>query len=207
MATARHVTKEQLFKSATDLFRGKALIWYRSLRHEVNNSGELVKQMREEFQLPDYDLKLLEENKHKHKQGRDESIGIYLAAMSGLFRRMSTPVPEEVQLKVIIRNIAPYYQTQLGLTEVTSLVQLRLLCRKLEASKASMETFCLPTRRANSLEPDLAYMSVEPSVTGIATIEAAGSSGSGGRSLLKCYNCGQTGHKGCLRPKRKHCYK
>lgn len=96
------------------------------MRHEIRNWEGLVKEMREEFQPPDYDLKLFEEIKHR-TQGRDESIGIYLASMTGLFRRMSCPVSEKVQLKVILRNISPYYQTQLGLVDITSLAQLRTL--------------------------------------------------------------------------------
>lgn len=163
LCEARQVTKEELFRSAIDLFKGRALVWYRAIRREVHDWSSLGKQMREELQPHDYDEKLLEETK-RCTQGEDESIGVYLAAMSGLFGRLTDSLSEEIRLKIVMKNISPYYQTQLGLMDISSTVQLRNYCRKLEASRASVEAFVRPPKKSsNHLEPDLAYVGLESS--------------------------------------------
>ncbi|KAJ8964964.1 hypothetical protein NQ317_017107 [Molorchus minor] len=163
LRVARHVSRDELFDTAVDLFKGKALIWYRAVRKEVNHWDDLVKLLREEFQPCDYNEKLFEEIKRR-TQGSDESIGIYLSIMSAMFSRLTCPVGEDVQLKIIMRNISPFYQTQLGLVDITSITQLRTLGRKLEARREAVEAFSLPSRRStNALEPDLAYVGMASS--------------------------------------------
>ncbi|KAJ8962340.1 hypothetical protein NQ318_018322 [Aromia moschata] len=207
LRVARHVTKEELYSTAVDLFRGKALIWYRAMRREVDNWDALVKLLREEFQPTDYNEKLFEEIKRR-TQGSDESIGIYLSVMSAMFNRLTCPVSEDVQLKIIMRNIAPFYQTQLGLTDVTSIAELRTLGRRLEARREAVEAFSPPSRKTNNtLEPDLAYVGVDATSSSgsCSTVET----NTENRSRLVCYNCNKPGHKavGCLERRRIHCYK
>lgn len=84
---------------------------------------ELLQGLREEFQPPDYDTKLFEEVKRR-AQGVGESIGMYLSVMSGLFSRFNVKISEDTQLKILLKNILPFYQTQLSLTEVSSVAQL-----------------------------------------------------------------------------------
>ncbi|KAJ8949870.1 hypothetical protein NQ318_010504 [Aromia moschata] len=193
LRVARHVTKEELYSTAVDLFRGKALIWYRAMRREVDNWDALVKLLREEFQPTDYNEKLFEEIKRR-TQGSDESIGIYLSVMSAMFNRLTCPVSEDVQLKIIMRNIAPFYQTQLGLTDVTSIAELRTLGRRLEARREAVEAFSPPSRKTNNtLEPDLAYVGVDATSSSgsCSTVET----NTENRSRLVCYNCNKPGHK------------
>ncbi|KAJ8978108.1 hypothetical protein NQ317_015918 [Molorchus minor] len=86
------------FETAVDLFQGPALIWYRAVRREVGNWDALVRLLREEFQPVDYMKSSL---KRLRRTGKDESIGIYLSIMSAMFDRLTCPVSESVQLKII----------------------------------------------------------------------------------------------------------
>ncbi|KAJ8909309.1 hypothetical protein NQ315_010461 [Exocentrus adspersus] len=79
-------------------------------------------------------------------QGPEESIGIYLAVMSGYFNRLSCALSEETKLKILLRNIAPFYQNQLALVDVASIAQLRELGRRLEARKEAVENYAVPKR-------------------------------------------------------------
>lgn len=210
LRVARHVSKEELFDTAVDLFNGKALIWYRAVRKEVNSWDGLVKLLREEFQPNDYNEKLFDEIKRR-TQGNDESIGIYLSVMSAMFSRLTCPVSEDIQLKIILRNISPFYQTQLGLTDVTSIAHLRTLGRRLEAHREAVEAFCLPTRRnTNTLEPDLAYVGVAATDSSetCSTVSDHRMDGTSKKQFL-CYNCNKPGHRaiGCLEKRKLHCYK
>lgn len=205
LCVARYVSREELFDSAIDLFAGRALVWYRATRKSVSDWNELVSQLREEFQPHDYDTKLFDEIKRR-TQGPEETIGIYLAIMSSLFGRLSTPISEEIKLKILMRNISPFYQTQLGLTEVKSIEELRSLCRRLEVRREAVEAFSLPCKKFNSLEPDLAYVGTEPQTV---TTDEAVNVASTKTGTITCFNCGKPGHRaiGCIEPRRKHCYK
>ncbi|KAJ8978151.1 hypothetical protein NQ317_016854 [Molorchus minor] len=127
LCISRSVTKNQLLNSASDLFTGKALIWFRSIKNKIQSWTQLVEELRLQFQTPNFNEKLLQEIRQR-TQGPAESI-------------------------------APFYQSQLSLTNVTSIDQLLILGRKLETSKDSIESFVPPPRNRNSLiEPDLAYI-------------------------------------------------
>lgn len=207
---ARHVSKETLLESGIDLFEGRAYQFYVAYRDEVSSWDEFIDFLKEEYLSPNYNEKLLEEIK-KRTQGADESIGIYLAVMSGYFKRLSCPVSEENQLKIIMRNIVPFYQSQLALVNVTSLGHLRELCRRLEARKESVENFVAPSRRSCSLEPDLAYVQFDTlDIADVASSSAVASTKCEiPRNNLICYRCGKPGHKaiGCLMVNGKFCYR
>lgn len=197
---ARNVSKTILLQSGIDLFTGRAYQFYLAYRKEVTNWDEFVALLREEYQSIDYNEKLFEEIRRR-TQGPDESIGIYLAIMSGYFKRLTCPISEEVKLKILLRNIAPFYQSQLGLVDVTSLSHLRELCRRLEARKESVEKFTAPARKYSALEPDLAYVSLDEMVGATDTPSTS-------REVL-CYRCNKPGHKafGCIQGSTRFCYK
>lgn len=203
LRVARHVSKQTLLESGIDLFEGRAYQFYVAYRNEVSSWDEFVTLLREEYLSPNYDEKLLEEIK-KRTQGSDESIGIYLAVMMGYFNRLINPVSEERKLQLIMRNIAPFYQSQLALVDVRSLSHLRELCRRLEARKEAVENFVAPSRKVCSLEPDLAYVEVED-----FEVSAVSSRPSTSGNSIVCYRCRQPGHRavGCNLPKSKFCYR
>lgn len=199
---ARHVSDEDLFDAGVDLFSGRALLWYRDARQTALTWAELVKKLKEEFQPQDYNDKLLEEIKRR-TQGADESIGIYLAVMSAMFGRLNCPVSEAVRLKILMKNISPVYQTQLALVDITSIEQLKTLCRRLEARREAAESFTAPPRKS-LLEPDLAYTDVTTDAAAVA-----GPSTNSSSDQTRCFNCNLPGHRaiGCTAPKMKKCYK
>lgn len=73
--------------------------------------------MREEYLSSTYDEKLFAEIKRR-TQVSVESIGIFLAVMTGDFKRLSEALPEKDQLKIILRNISPYFQINLVQVEI-----------------------------------------------------------------------------------------
>lgn len=206
LRVARNVSKAVLLNSGIDLFTGRAYQFYQECRHEASSWDELVNMFKEEYLPPDYSEKLLEEIKRR-TQFPDESIGSYLAVMSKYFQRLECPISEQVKLKILLRNILPYYQTHLGLVDVTSISQLRQLCRKLESGRQYVENFSAPSKRGNALEPDLAYVAVDTSVD---NVQCSSSSVNANKSSeFLCYRCNKPGHKaiGCLMPKKKYCFK
>lgn len=197
---SRNVTETQLLNSASELFSGKALIWFRSIRSKIQSWSQLVDELRIQFQPPRFNEKLLKEIKQR-TQGFEESIGIYIAVMNNMFNRLTISVTEDVRLKIILPNLAPFYQSQLSLIEITSINQLLTLGRKLEAHKESIESFVPPPRNRSSLmEPDLAYVYTDTERP----------STSAGVNELVCWNCKLSGHRSrqCTSStKNKHCFR
>ncbi|KAK9678909.1 Retrotransposon gag protein [Popillia japonica] len=203
LSSARRIDEQQLFALALDLFEGNALKWYRGIRQTVHSWNDLVKKLKEDFLPADYEDKLLDEVRRR-SQAPDETISVYLAIMSEFFSRFSAPLPETLQLRILMSNIAPFYQSHLGLMEVTSIEQLKNLCQKLEARRSSIATFTAPVKPdKHCLEPELAYLSSESQETASAAIVTSPP------DRRACFNCGRSGHlvDSCTEPKQLKCYR
>lgn len=204
LSQARNVDEAQLFMSAYDLFEGKAAHWYRANKKYAGCWTELEKLLKDEFQPPDYNIRLFDEIK-KRTQGRDETIGVYVAIMETLFNRLSANISEETKLNILLKNITPFYQTNLGLVEVNSIKDLVIFCRKLEAKRNAVDNFVPPSRKRTDLEPDLAYVDTYVPEQTLPSSEVSAITSPG----ITCWNCREKGHSSrqCKAPKRKYCYR
>lgn len=64
---------------------------------------------------------------------------------------------ESVKLKIIRKNILPFYQNQLLLVTVHSIEHLVELCRKIEDNRRNILEFTPPSLNKNAIETDLSY--------------------------------------------------
>lgn len=206
LRVARGVSESQLFESAIDLFEGKALLWFRSCRDRFNNWKTLRDLLVKHFEPPDYKARLFEDIQNR-TQDPNESFVEYYSSMSAMFRRYG-PLAEDVQLSMLIRNLAPFYTMQLP--TVHDLAQLEDECLKLEQRKYRADHYKPPSRRrSNYVEPDLACVSIpEPmpsrSRTSVPVSVAAVQPATG-----RCFNCDQLGHafRNCSAPRRTFCFR
>lgn len=118
-------------------------------------------------------------------------MGTFIAVLTNIFSRLSEPLNEIHKLKILKRNISPFYQTQLGLTEINTIEELVFLGRRLETIRTSVEAFVPPPakRYTQLLEPDLAYVAAEP----LSVAEVTDSMTSSDNNL-KCFKCNKTRH-------------
>lgn len=205
---ARGVTHQELFESAVDLFSGAALVWYRSSAGRIKSWTHLCKELKEVFQPPDYDFRLHHEIFNRF-QGEKESIDLYVAAMEGLYARLSTPVPEPSRLAQIFNNLHPQLQDRLALVDIRTLDDLRTMGRRVEAGRLRHARPRPPTGQGSSLEPDLAYQDLSCRRSH-PTGRAAAIQGDTTREqpARVCWNCGMKGHSfvTCRKPRKKFCY-
>lgn len=197
---ARDVSLEELFQSASDLFAGSALIWYRSIKDTVADWNQLESSLKETFLPIDYDDNLMQEIRCR-TQGGHENVSLYIATMLGLFKKLSFPPSAQEQLRIIRRNLLPYFISQLALQKIESISELTSLCRRLEESRQRVDQFKPPpSRHVSLLEPEMAYLSLEPQPVSVLGSE---------RPDLLCWNCGQGGHshRFCTRPRSIFCYR
>lgn len=178
LCLSRNFPEEFLLDQAIDLFTGPALIWFRSIRDSVATWDELVTLLRREFQPYDYEYRLLEECRRR-TQGRDETLGIFVAVMKNLFNRLTEPPSDEEKLRMIIRNLNPFYQQGLGYTQVDTLEQLLTIGRRLEDRRSAAESYVSPRPQKGDLETDLSYI-------GTATSKSP--------SQPTCFFCKKPGH-------------
>lgn len=156
LCEAHNVSHDDLFRGAIEIFEGKALIFYRALKGKVNDWKTLCEHFREEFLPRDYTERLWEQIKSR-TQGEKESITIYVAYMTNLFNRCSASINEAMKLKILRKNILPFYQTQLGLVDISTVDELIKLCKRIEDSRVNVLNFVPPTVDKHSVEPDLLY--------------------------------------------------
>lgn len=190
---SRGVSKDQLFLSARELFCGNALRLYNLFRQQALDWEGLVRLMKEEF-VPDADA--LWKQILTRTQGNNETIGLYVAIMSGLFDRMPVPVPEALRMQVLMKNILPFYQERLILVEVKTPFELIELCRKIEHTRTNIESFRPPKISDLTLEPDLSYVTPQGNVSKPQANEIS-------VREIRCWRCNKFGHsvKDCQRPK------
>lgn len=156
LCESRNISKEQLFKSCTELFQDKALVWLRSVRDSITDWDSLCSALKREFLPHDYIDQLWDQIKNR-TQGDSEPISIYIAYMTNLFKRLAIPISEEIKLKIIMKNILPFYTTQLTLVTIDSIEQLINYCKKLEIARDKAAKFKPPALDKHQVEVDLNY--------------------------------------------------
>ena len=212
LGKARGVSCQELYESAVDLFSEIALIWYRSACRRIFTWEELKEELKVVFQSADYDDRLQLEILHR-TQGEMESLDLYLAAMDGLFGRLSKPVPEETKLQRILKNVNTFLQDKLCMFNITTLEELRRLGRRAEVGRLRSSTFQPPPRPTGVLEPELACSSnrrrpAQGNVAYLNTTRDSSSSTYRASRPLKCWNCGEGNHthRNCKREKKTFCF-
>lgn len=212
LSRARGVSFHELYESAVDLFSGTALIWYRSACRRIFSWGQLKEELKVVFQSADYDDRLHLEILHR-TQGDMESLDLYLAAMDGLFGRLSIPVSEDCRLQRILKNVNTFLQDKLCMFNITSLDELRRLGRRAEVGRLRSSTLQPPPRPTGVLEPDLACSSHrrrqhQGTVASLSSGRDSTSSTHRSSRPLKCWNCGDGNHthRNCHKEKTTFCF-
>lgn len=206
LRVARGISERELLASAVDLFTGSALIWHRSNRQRIKSWEQLKRELRAVFQNPDYDHLLLKEILNR-TQGEHENIDLYLAAMDGLYSRLTEKIPEEKQLAQILKNLNNYLQDKLCMFNINSLEELRNLARRAELGRIRSTTQHPPPRPNIVMEPDLAYSGPrrQPGLQYVSAIHSAESTRAPNQT---CWNCCGVGHvyRYCNKPKKLFCF-
>lgn len=217
LAQARSVSKNDLFSSAVDLFSGKALIWYRSIKNTVTDWDSLVSLLKREFLPSNYDDRLWDELKQR-VQGRDEPVTLYIAVMETLFGRLARPPSEVTRVKHIKQNLLPHYVKHLALCDINTVTELGTLCKKLEEAcdfKNKHRPCAKPL--VNVIEPELAYLQ-NPSTSSFAKKNTyyksqknniPANTATREKRKVICWNCNQPNHTytNCTEKRKVFCYR
>lgn len=134
MAHSRHISKIDLFESASDLFSGKALYWLRHVKPSVTDWASLITKLKSDFLNSDIDEETWRQIKER-KQSRHEPAILYISLMDGLFRRLSNRPAEITRIKYITRGLQRDYRLKLALHDINSVDELSRLCKRLEEAE------------------------------------------------------------------------
>lgn len=155
---SKNVPDDKLMSLAYEIFTGDALHWFRAVTDEIDTWESLVTKLRYDFDIFDYDYRMLTEIRNR-TQGETENIIVYLSIMKGMFSRLSTPMVEKDQLEILLHNIRPCYDNVLAnCSEIESIQKLQQLCRNFEQIKARSANFREPIASSSkTLAPEFAY--------------------------------------------------
>lgn len=127
-------------------------------------------------------------------QDPSESIIAYLSCMKAMCKRYGN-IPEDVQLDIFSRNLAPFYSMQLP--AVYNLQQSDEECLKLKTKKYRADSYRPPSRKLhNFVEPNFAFVSTSNDAADVNALSADVESmlvPSQSRSVT-CWNCQESGH-------------
>lgn len=151
MAHSRHISKVDLFESASDLFSNKAIFWLRHVKSSVNDWDSLVAKLKSDFLDSDADDDTWRQIRER-KQSRQEPVILYIAVMQGLFNRLSYSPAVVTKVKYIKRGLQKEYQQRLALQDINSLEELSQFCKRLE--EADVLGLCSSSRQILEIDSE-----------------------------------------------------
>lgn len=158
--TSKGVTDSKMLLSAIDIFSGDALHWYRSVRNQCDDWSTLILRLKDDFDIPDYDYRMLSEIRDR-TQGDDESITVYLSIMEGMFSRLSRCMSDEDKLDIILHNIRPCYSVIIAASpHIKTIEDLRTVCKNYERIKVRSDNYREPPSfNSEMIAPEFCYQS------------------------------------------------
>lgn len=196
MMGSRGVSKWEILPSVGELLDGTAAIVYRANRHRLTTWEDFVRLLQVNFRDPDYDMRLFDEIRRR-TQGADESVGVYMAKMRGLFNRLSYTLPEAQKVSLVERNVRPELLPFMARCNFFTLDQLESELTNIEVWTRRAARYQDPPPSRSSMEPDLAYVGKtgnQKAVPKIAAVKTTGEPEKAKRKVMTCWNCKQPNH-------------
>jgi hypothetical protein len=137
---SRHVSEQELLESASELFKGNALKWFRqvTVSYNIRSWTDIAQRLMIDFQGQDCDDELLDSIKNR-KQLPNESIVIYVAIMEDMFQRLNVWPTEREKIKILRKNVLPYFIHHTSLLTFSTVEEFKSKCKLLEAGKIQAE--------------------------------------------------------------------
>ncbi|XP_055610858.1 uncharacterized protein LOC129757606 [Uranotaenia lowii] len=134
-ADSENVSRQELFRSAINLFRGPAKTWFMSgvENEEFSSWKQLVREIKNEFLSPDHDH-ASEMRAIARKQGPKEKFQNYLTEMQKIFNGFTKRLTEKRKFQIIFRNMRADYRGFAIASQIDNLVDLKSFGRKLDAT-------------------------------------------------------------------------
>lgn len=194
LRVARKISEEAIFRGFPEILDGPALSWFRSNRADFVTYHDVLKALRDDFDIPDLDYQLLQEIRSR-TQSRNETIVFFVSTVLGMFERLSTEAPEAEKLDILLRNIRPEYSRELALHDVTSIKQLKSYCKRIELANVRSASFREPNIPSSSSTPTAVHKphsfnqrrAPTQSHSFVATVNQPD-------SRPPCFRCGMTNH-------------
>ena len=213
-ALSKEVDFNLLVLGAPEFFKGRAKIWFRTIRDRIDSWNELKIALRKEFLPLNYAENLWDEIRAR-VQGTDELMGEYVTNMLALFERLETVerVEEDKKLNIIRKNLSPYYTDKLALTRVYSIEDLKDLRKQIEVSRYRMDYYG-GNKEKQKKESEFANKSVKAKRFSVSEVQPSGSINQIDARVASrgkgCWKCGEFDHKFQTCPEKQNgtfCYK
>lgn len=191
---ARNIPENHMLLAFSDLLDKSVLHWYRNNKCNFQTYPQLLECLREDFDIPDLDYKLLNEIRQR-TQSRTETIVVYLSTMQGMFSRLATPLSSKDQLEILMHNIRPEYMKDLAFQRVDSIDSLKHYCKQLELARTRADQFSEPNFSNFRITSDLhARPPLKSFNKQVSALDVASTSNTSNQVTMKCFRCNKTNH-------------
>lgn len=203
-----HGDFDLLCRNASSLFEGKAADWFWRFHRSVSSVSwnDLCRALRQQYgdSRSDVDIReLIRDRKQKH----GESFDHFYESVVELTDRLKEPFSNQMLVEILRRNLLPDIQHEILNLKITSLQELRDICRRREFFLQDIRRkhgvgFSKPNfagKRVSGLDEVVVSEDVESLIDENDQIAAIG---------LNCWNCHQPGHRyqECLSDRTVFCY-
>lgn len=197
-----------LCRNASSLFEGKAADWFWRYHRSVHsvNWHDLCRALRQQYSDSRSDVDIRELIRDR-KQRQGESFDNFYESVVQLTDRLREPLSCDMLVEILRRNLLPEIQHEILNLKITSLQELRDICRR-------REFFLQDVRRKHGLDFSKPTQSSKRvcEVDELVTEEDMGSFIDSNEQVagisLNCWNCHQAGHRyqECLADRSVFCY-
>lgn len=129
-----HISQEAVLEHVLHLLAGSALDWYQSEGYNIHTWDEFERRLKAHFLPLSYDYELIAQA-NRRKQGRKESVAIYVNAMRLIFGAMSDPLKAEHQLFLVRQNLHPQYSSIVASHSPRTINDVLRICKEIECSR------------------------------------------------------------------------
>lgn len=209
---SRGVSERELFHSATELFTGPALEFFRNIRDTISSWTACVDLLKTTFLPTSHERDLLRKIENTF-QSASEKVTLFIYSMQGAFRKLEKPPSLEEQLQIVVSNLQPEFTRHLALAEFSSYTELISLCAKLENSFKSSRRSGLSR---NNISDEISTLNISGNETPNTPERSRDASfrrnstpiSAHSKNAAKCWNCRRVGHSysECKSPRSLFCY-
>lgn len=129
-----HISEEAILEHILHLLAGSALDWYQNEGDNIHTWAEFVSRLKAHFLPLSHDFELIAQA-NRRKQGKRESVAIYVNAMRLIFGAMSDPLKAEHQLFLVRQNLHPQFSSIVASHSPRTINDVLRICKEIECSK------------------------------------------------------------------------
>lgn len=136
-AEAHTVPDTMLLNGVIMLLTDEAHTWYKAKKKTITSWDMFKNEIKEAFD-PDQDDEKILDKINQLKQTSNQTFVVYEAKFQELLQKLKKPLSDTERLRKILKGLHIFYRAKIVSADISSLRELRTICKKLEKDKKAV---------------------------------------------------------------------